>query len=92
MKRVEIEMFSESVNCPVVRMPERMYPGVVLQGDSLAILRGMAEEVIELCQAGDRENLAAAAEMLREKLAGYVSAYEQAMEEHGLELPYSKRK
>jgi hypothetical protein len=88
MKRVEIEMFSEATNCPVVRVPHRRFPGVVLQGDSLRNLFGMAEEVCKLAVGVPNPGLSDAAEELRDTLAEYVTAYEQTMRANGLELPY----
>jgi hypothetical protein len=55
MKRVEVEMFSETVNYPVVRVPGRVFPGVVIQGDSLSVLASMAEDILALSSSGDRE-------------------------------------
>jgi len=88
MKRVEIEMFSETTNCPVVRVPHRRFPGVVLQGDSLHILFNMAEEVCKLSAGAPNPELPDAAEELRDRLADYVSIYEETMRANGLELPY----
>jgi hypothetical protein len=92
MKRIEIEALSESSNCPVVQMPGRKYPGVVLQGDSLKILLDSAEEVCELCDRTRNAELSETATALKGKLAAYVSAYEQAMQANGRELPYPKPK
>jgi hypothetical protein len=92
MKRIEVEVFSETVNCPVLRMPQRRFPGVLVQGDSLAILQGLADEILELSACGDKEELALAVRMLKDKVAGYLDSYERTMSQSGLELPYSKAK
>ena len=91
MKKIPIDVLSETVNCVVVQMPERKYPGLVLQGDSLRILLDSAEEICGLCASAGSSELSEAASSLKEKLAGYVSAYEQAMKEAGRELPYPKQ-
>lgn len=91
MKRIQIEIVSEAVNCPVVQMPGRKYPGVVLQGDSLKILLDSAEEVQQLSGSVRNTDLSAAVASLREKLVGYIASYEEAMKEAGRELPYPKR-
>ena len=90
MKHVSVEVFSETVNCPVVRMPERRFPGVVIQGDSLRLLADLGEDIFGLARKGDDGELAAAAAMLRERLAQYIAAYEEALAAHGLELPYNR--
>jgi hypothetical protein len=92
VKRVEIEMFSETINCPVVRILHRKFPGVVLQGDSLRILLHMAEGVCALSAGAPKTELIEAAAELRVQLELYVSIYEETMQAHGLELPYSKPK
>jgi hypothetical protein len=89
MKRIEIEMLSETSNCPVVRTPERKFPGIILQGDSLKSLLDAAKEIHGLCPKDDDE-LCAAAVALKDRLADFVASYEQAMQANGLELPYPK--
>ena len=73
-------------------MPGRKYPGVVLQGDSLKILLDSAEEVCELCDRTQNAELSETSTALKEKLAAYVSSYEQAMQANGRVLPYPKSK
>jgi type VI protein secretion system component VasF len=91
MKKIQIDVLSETLNCPVVQMPGRRFPGVVLQGDSLKILLDSAEEVQRLCSSLRNPDLSAAVASLRQKLAGYVASYEEAMTEAGRDLPYPKR-
>ena len=91
MKQIQIDVLSEAVNCPIVQMPGRKFPGIVLQGDSLRILLDSAEEVQQLCSSVRSADLSAAVASLREKLAGYVASYEEAMLEAGRDLPYQKR-
>jgi hypothetical protein len=89
MQRIEIEMLSETSNCPVVKTPGRKFPGIILQGDSLKALFDVAVEVRDRCDKNNDELCAAAGE-LKDRLGGFVAAYEQAMQVNGLELPYPK--
>jgi hypothetical protein len=89
MKRIEIEFLSDTSNCPVVKAPGRKFPGVILQGDSLKTLFDAAAEIRDLCSKNN-EDLCAAADALKDRLGGFVAAYEHAMQAHGLELPYPK--
>jgi|WetSurMetagenome_2_1015567.scaffolds.fasta_scaffold132311_3 hypothetical protein len=91
MRRVEVEVFSEATNCPVVRMPGRKFPGVVLQGDSLSILLREADDLCQLSAKGDTAELAEAARYLRNLLSDYLKTYEETMRAHGLELPYTRK-
>jgi hypothetical protein len=87
MRRVEIEMFSETTNCPVVRVPHRKFPGVVIQGDSLSVLLCEAQGICKMVAENDPE-LPDAADYLKGLLWDYVREYEHVMEANGLELPY----
>src|SRR5436189_6333463 len=56
MKKLEIEVFSDETNASVVRMPERQYPGLVVQDDKLIYLNAMAKELHDAAEkAGDPE-------------------------------------
>jgi hypothetical protein len=92
MKKIEIEILSDTPNCPVVQMPNRKFPGMVLQGDSLRILLDAAEEIYELSGHAPNAELSDEIVSLREKLAAYVSTYEEAMRSSGRNLPYPKRR
>lgn len=53
MERIDAELFTDGGNDAVVRLPGRRLPGVLIQGDSLHILRGDVAEVVEACERGD---------------------------------------
>jgi len=88
MKTIEIEVLSETSNCPVVQMRGRKFPGVVLQGDSLRILFDLSQQLAELSSRAEVAELSETALSLKNKLAGYVAVYENAVQANGLQLPY----
>jgi hypothetical protein len=88
MKQVQVDILSEKVNCPIVRMPDRRFPGIVLQGDSVRNLLDLAEEISEISVSQQNPDLSAAVASIREKLAYYVAEYEHVMKEAGHDLPY----
>jgi hypothetical protein len=90
MTRVEIEMLSVTTNCPVLTVPGRSFPGVVIQGDSLKSLFGIAEEIEKASNTGDVDELRESIIALKNKLGGYLEEYEGVMKAHGRELPYVK--
>ena len=92
MKKIEIEVLSEKTNCPVVQIPGRQFPGVVIQGDSLKNLLNLSEEIALLAKGAASEGLMETASELNELLAGYVSNYESTMQNCGKELPYPKER
>ena len=89
-----LELLSDPINFAVVQLPERNYPGVVIQGDTLNGLVRSLEEMVNLVksnQSEDLEDLAAGIQMLREQLSAARDFYEATCAKQGIELPYSKR-
>ena len=86
MERVELTVLSRATNASVVQLPERRFPGIVIQGDSLSVLRNLAEQVLLGQNQGSRAYDDAAE--LFDKLNRYLQAYEETLRAHGLERPY----
>ena len=83
-----IEVFDETPNAAVVRMPNRRFPGVVVQGDSLRILLEQAREIQKRVAGNTDEELAGETDNLVSKLAAWSSHYEAVLARHGIGLPY----
>jgi hypothetical protein len=75
-------------NYAVVQLPDRQFPGVVVQGDSLDNLIGELEVAWHDPDPDERE---AAFELLMETLLGAQQGYEAALREAGIGLPYPPR-
>jgi hypothetical protein len=88
MKRVEVELLTDGGNDAVVRMPGRRFPGVVVQGDSLSVLRGEVAEVVEACEGGDLDEARDSAGFLLANLDALLARYEAALGEHQIRRPY----
>ncbi|MET9896630.1 hypothetical protein ABZZ47_41970 [Streptomyces sp. NPDC006465] len=69
-------------------MPGRRFPGVLVQGDSLHILRSDMAEVVESCERGDLEEARDSAGLLLMHLDALLARYEAALGEHELRRPY----
>lgn len=90
MEQKTMKVFSETSNYGVVRMPGRSFPGVVVQGDSLAILCRLARSVKQrVALAKDSELVDDASELI-ELLEDRLRHYEEVLAEHGIKLPYTK--
>lgn len=91
MKKIEAELFSEETNRPVIRIPGRAFPGILLQGDSIAVLHDL---IVDLRKAGGAANEEAAriSEQLESLVKGLLQHYETVLREHNLSLPYSRAK
>lgn len=90
MKRIELDIITDTTNAAVVRMPGRKFPGIVLQGDSLNYLRVLAVDLKRRLAGVEDEDLDDTMEELEALLQGYARAYEAALEGEGIELPYPK--
>ncbi|MFD7558859.1 DUF6959 family protein [Streptomyces sp. NPDC059835] len=64
MELIEAELFTDPGNDAVVRLPPRRFLGVLIQGDSLSIIRGDVAEIVEACPQGDVNDAHEAATIL----------------------------
>jgi len=92
MKRMEVDVLGEQTNAPVIELPQRRFPGVVLQGDSLHALHTLAAKVSAALAKGRAHEAGEGAAELCEVLEGYVGAYEDALVRAGVDLPYTKKR
>jgi hypothetical protein len=88
MERLEVELLTDGGNDAVLRLPGRKFPGVLVQGDSLSILRSDVAELSELCQAGDLAEAREAASLLLSDMDLRLQRYTEALRLHGLRLPF----
>ncbi|MFD5633804.1 DUF6959 family protein [Streptomyces sp. NPDC127077] len=88
MERIEAELLTDGGNHAVVRMPGRRFPGVLVQGDSLHILRSDVAEVVEACERGDLDEARESAGLLLASLDTLLARYEAALGEHEIPRPY----
>jgi hypothetical protein len=96
VEEITVEIFSRAVNANVLRVPERAYPGVLIQGDSLRLLYDSARTLELLCTGALRPEDAEAtpvelATELREALASYLWVYQSALDAHGRPVPEAWR-
>jgi len=85
MQITKVEVYSQESNAGVVRLPGRRFPGMVVQGDSLAVLCDLVKGALGASEA-DRT---AALTELESRLTAYQRAYERVLKAHDIELPYS---
>ncbi|MEU6303376.1 DUF6959 family protein [Streptomyces chartreusis] len=88
MERIEAELFTDGGNDAVVRMPGRRFAGVLVQGDSLQVLRNDMAEVVEACERGDLDEARDSAGLLLADLDALLARYEAALSEHEIPRPY----
>ncbi|MGW3727150.1 DUF6959 family protein [Streptomyces sp. NPDC000851] len=88
MERVEAELFTDGGNNAVVRLPGRKFPGLLMQGDSLSILRSDLADVVEACERGDLAEARDSAGLLLAGLDALLTRYADALQEHQIARPY----
>ena len=86
VRRETIEIYSDAANAAVIRHPARRFPGVLIQGDTLASLVKQVER-IQRVERGAEEAAAALAD-LHERLSELLIHYKNVLVSHSMELPF----
>ena len=92
MKVEELEVYSHECNSSIVRMPERNYPGVVIQGDSLSILFHNALNLVKQLEGTVDEEVFLSALELAESLEAHLDNYINTLNQNDIELPFPEGK
>ncbi|MFD0635066.1 DUF6959 family protein [Catenulispora yoronensis] len=88
MERVEVELFTDGSNNAVVRMPGRSFPGVLVQGDSLSVIRSDVAGIRDACRAEGAAEALELAEFLLADLDAILLRYTDALDRHDLRRPF----
>ena len=78
MKKLEVDVLSEATNAAVVRMPDRRFPGLVVQGDKLIDLNAQAKELCEAVKDCGDERVIRLANNLQYDVSQMLDAYAAA--------------
>jgi len=70
-------------------MPSQSFPGLLLQGETLSTLLGLARSIHEKAQGTSDTELINTSLELRDSLQKLVSHYEATLSKHNIPLPYS---
>jgi len=89
MEYMELEVYSQSINRGVVKMPSQSFPGLLLQGETLSALLKLARSVNQKSQQTSDTELITASDELSDCLQKLVAHYEATLEKHNIPLPYS---
>jgi hypothetical protein len=88
MMTKKVELLSAPHNFAVVQLPDRSYPGVVVQGDTLNAMRQQMAKIIRLLNAGELDELSDEVRELNEQILDVLVHFEQVCESRGIKLPY----
>lgn len=85
-----LEIFARDSNYAVIKPPGRRYPGCVIQGDTLAGLCCMAQQIAHYVEAANIRNddLLENVQDLNNALVGRMLHYQDVLAQHGIEFPH----
>lgn len=86
---MELEVYSQSINRGIVKMPSQSFPGLVLQGEALASLLKLARTAHEKSQHTTDTELIDISHEMMEIIEKLVSHYEATLSKHNHPLPYA---
>ncbi len=81
-----VEIYSDATNAAIMRHPERRFPGVLIQGDTLYTLCFAADEICQLIGRGSTGF--AEANEVRNRLWDFLNHYKAVLGSHDLQLPF----
>ncbi len=89
MEYMELEVYSQSIDRGIVKMPSQSFPGIVLQGETLSALLRLARLTYEKLPDTASAEVRDTARELMESLQKLLSHYEATLGKHNIPLPYS---
>jgi hypothetical protein len=89
MEYIELEVYSQSINRGVIRMPSQSFPGLLLQGETLSTLLSLTRFVHERSKRTTDVELIETSQQLMDDLQKLVSHFEATLSKHNIPLPYS---
>ncbi|WEH13374.1 hypothetical protein [Streptomyces sp. VNUA24] len=88
MELIEAELLTDPGNDAVVRLPQRRFPGVLIQGDSLSVIRSDVADIVESCDRGDIGEARETAAILLSGIDELLTRYTEALQAHGIPIPF----
>ncbi len=86
MRKEAVEIYSDTTNAAILRHPERRFPEVLIQGDTLYSFYVSAKESLKNF---DKESDACYDQLeICERLEGLVEHYKKVLKDHRIELPF----
>ncbi|QDU08167.1 DUF6959 family protein [Gimesia aquarii] len=80
MKKITVELYTDQKNGAVLKLPNRQYPGVLIQGDTLHILIDDLNEALEECRLlTGSEDVCEGLEYIIDRLASYKNKYDKVI-------------
>lgn len=75
-------------NIAIVKLDERNFPGILIQGDSIKILLDEIEELRREIQSNNIEEGLEIAVDVEEKIADWITLYKTSLHKNNYEVPF----
>ncbi len=90
MRMVPVEIYSDATNAAVMRHPDRKFPGVLVQGDSLYAMCWHADQACLKARPVLGEDDYEEINQVRNALWALLSHYKSTLVAHDLSLPFEE--
>lgn len=88
MTVAEVELLTDQRNNAVLRLPNRRFPGILVQGDTFNSYISVLDEILAAHAGGNHLEAIGILRELREEFEDVKRNYEHALKSHGIALPY----
>lgn len=82
------EVLDPTINCAIVKLSTRAFPGVLLQGDTLYSLYRGVQKTLAALNPDEQREAYDELESVVDSLKGYLDLYESVLTRNGYSLPY----
>jgi hypothetical protein len=89
MSDTTARILSSATNSNVVQLPERKFPGIVIQGDSLALIFESITGCLQKAKILRDEEIYNELLYTAQTIQNYLLVYEETLLNQGISLPYS---
>ena len=90
MRSATVEILSDATNAAVLRHPDRRFPGVLVQGDTLYSLCAVADAACAAVKPQLGNEAYEELNDLRNRLWSLLNHYKSVLHEHQLPLPFAE--
>jgi hypothetical protein len=79
---IDVEFLDREGNVAVLRLPDRKFPGILVQGDTMATFRDLLANAVSAGDASDEIQEA------HVRVAEWMQYYESVLKSNGIRRPY----
>lgn len=91
MKIEKVEIYSNTTNMPVMRHPNRHFPGVLLQGDTLYSICQRLDDICSKFKSDGQMEVFEEINVIRNSMWERLSHYKSTLVKHGIQIPFSEQ-